>query len=677
MNRPQDPEAVNAAGGSISEPGSVLRHRWFVLACLALLLLAIGACWSTVFPGNFHLDDLPNIAKNSHLWRWLEKKEPLVNLLLGSPAKFRPLAYLTFAWNAAPGKLNPAVYLKTNIALHMAAAVSVFLFYSAFLGIHFRKWSLELRRGVSLMGASLWALNPLQTAAVSYSVQRMTVMAALFSVIALWGWLKWRETGGRGWPLLILVSFTLGMGSKEITATVPLVILLYEWLYRSDLPRRAVHWVVIAIMVALPAAIYALYIQRSAGNAPSLEILPNRDFNSLERIYTQGRVLWHYVSLWTLPLPDRLILDYSTEVSRSLVSPPVTLAAWSAWAGLVAYLISKRRTFTAVTFAVLSYLAFNSVESSFLNLALVFQHRLYLPSVALAGLAAGGLGYLVHNGKLKPAQALIPWSLALACFAPVTLMRNREWSSAETLLRADIERNPDSARPYFNLAKRMGDKGNPEERLDLLTKAVDKGYGNDACLEITEVEIQEVLFARADALFEECEKKFPPNTDLYLNWGAMNKKAKNYEKAESIYQKALVLSPDNVAVMSNLASAKIGEQKFEEALEILEQAHALSPKNSTVYINKMVALARLGRGEDAYRTMEELELATGRTENDKTFRTLIEVNLKKAQAKSPDGTKKTSPGPNTKKAGQAGDSKAEQKALKELKALQKKLSTGR
>lgn len=602
MNRPQDPEAVNGGTGAISESGSSPEgRRWIIPAGIIALVIAITVCWTPVLPGAFHLDDLPNLVKNKHLKTWVEKNRGLQKFVWDSPAKFRPLPYLTFALDAKGQtfkKLSAEPFVKTNIVLHILATIMAFTLLRAFFRLHAAGWSESLRDASALLGTALWALNPVQTAAVSYPVQRMAVMAALFSFICLWAWLRWRESGKWYFMPVVVAAFAAGLLSKEITATVPAVILVYEWAFRRETRMSILNWAVIALMVAGSVVLYSLYLNVSGAHRPMLtEQFHNRDFNSLERMLTQGRVLWHYVSLWTLPLLQRLHLEYTIETSRNLFAPVTTALSWAAWIAAAVWAGMNRRTRPWMFMVVAGFLAFSAVESSFLNLAVAFQHRLYLPSIILAGGVAAGAGYLIHTGRLQAMVATGIFALVLLGLCAVTTARNGEWSNSIKLLYADIQRTPAGPRSYYNLARKIrGKTADFSLKLTLLEKAYDLGYGIDACMEAASARTagQPALTARGEALFARCEKDLEPTADLYLNWGIFYRFAGDEESARARYQKGLELEPDNPRLLGNMGSSFYRSGNLDEARRLLTRALEINPKNPSNNLNMAFVLYNVG-----------------------------------------------------------------------------------
>ena len=201
----------------------------------------------------------------------------------------------------------------------------------------------------------------------------------------------------------------------------------------------------------------------------------HRHFNGLERLMTQSRVVWHYVSLLLWPDADRLQLDYDFAVSRSLLDPPTTLLAIVALAALAVAAVAGLRRLTWPAFGWLFFLLALSVESSFIMLEMVFEHRVYLPAALLVpalvapvygamrtprGQRALGLGVIALAG-------LLTWQ---------TLERNRQWSDFGGFWAADLERGASASRASINAANRYLRQGAPAKAVEILDRLEDPSY---------------------------------------------------------------------------------------------------------------------------------------------------------------------------------------------------------
>jgi len=169
---------------------------------------------------------------------------------------------LAVNWYA--GAANPFGYHVFNMAIHLFAAFFLYLvctrlFQTPRLA---GTYSADQAGFVSLLAALLWALNPIQTQAVTYVIQRMAAMCSMFFILAVYFYLNGRMTAGGPkksfYFVYCLLSFTAAFLSKENAATLPLALLLVEAAFFQDLTRKGTRVFFLVLSLAVVAAGVAL-----------------------------------------------------------------------------------------------------------------------------------------------------------------------------------------------------------------------------------------------------------------------------------------------------------------------------------------------------------------------------------------------------------------------------------
>ncbi|MCP4693868.1 MAG: hypothetical protein GY859_37885, partial [Desulfobacterales bacterium] len=197
--------------------------------------------------------------------------------------------------------------------------------------------------------ALIWLVHPIQTQSVSYIVQRMNSMAAMFYLLSILLYAKGRTAQTRGGaapgrgvmhPGVFFAgafcAWMLAMGSKEIAASLPFVVLLYEWFFFQDLDPRRLKRGLPLLVGALALLLFALVMYMGAH--PFEKIASGyalREFTLDQRVLTEFRVVIFYISLLIFPHPSRLNLDHDFPLSYSLFDPASTALAIGAVLGLI------------------------------------------------------------------------------------------------------------------------------------------------------------------------------------------------------------------------------------------------------------------------------------------------------------------------------------------------------
>jgi tetratricopeptide (TPR) repeat protein len=539
---------------------------------LLALFIAIAYYPSLDVPLNF--DDFPNIVANPAVHP--QKAADLINALHSPVSTTRPLALFSFAVNYLFGNLDVFGYHLINILLHILNAI---LLYKITAALPHRPNSepdkiktTYAKQALAFWSAALWAMNPVQTQAVTYIVQRMTSMAAFFYLTAIYTFIRWRRKKLSGLTafVLITVCFLLGMASKEIVITLPLALLLLDSLCFSSLRINRLHVIVgIGSLLAL-TGICVFYLRD--GFPDWLIRYPNRSFSPWERIMTEWRVVWHYLSLFSLPLPKRLHLAYDPVVSRGLLQPWTTLAGLCAILSTLILAWRRRNALPACVFAIFFFFLALAVESSFLNLELAFIHRLYLPTAFLV------FALLVCLPSAFLRRGSIVLFLVLALWSFWTITRNAEWTRTDTFWAADLQRGAAPGRAFNNKAAALIDSGNYKEAVDL----IEQGLENAA----TQEEKKGLLYNLGTAffllqkydealpVFQKVASEYEPIRQTYLFIGQCYLLQGKKDKARNLAAELLAVEETRYLgkiLTANLLSA---EGKYTEAEELLKGAMA-------------------------------------------------------------------------------------------------------
>ncbi|HHO47296.1 MAG TPA: hypothetical protein ENN06_02390, partial [Desulfobacteraceae bacterium] len=371
------------------------RHGIF----LAIIIAVLSAAYANSFQGVFAFDDFSNIVDNRFLAKPDFSPAALKNAATREGASHRWIPNLSFAANYALHGRDVAGYHLVNLAVHIATALSLYFLFLATLRSPALRGRITHASEIAFLAALLWAVHPVQTNGVTYIVQRMTSMCALFYISSLLLYVRARLAGTGSPSVFLCYALSLLLGglallSKENAASLPFMILAYEFFFlregntAPDL-RKIVAWSTGALLVLAAVSVAYLGQDLLSAIARGYEA---RDFTMGERLLTQPRVIFLYLGLLALPLPARLNLNHDVAVSHGFFSPPQTFFAVIGLAILAACVFFLYRRNRLLSFGLLWFLATLVIESSVIPLEMVYEHRLYLPSTMLF-LSLTTLGY--------------------------------------------------------------------------------------------------------------------------------------------------------------------------------------------------------------------------------------------------------------------------------------------
>jgi Flp pilus assembly protein TadD len=535
----------------------------------AFLIVAAAAAvtvfaYAGALSGPFVFDDEHNIQRNSHIRIEALSPHALYAAAFQSPIPTRPVANVSFALNFFFNGYNVVGYRLINIVVHILSGFAVYALAAVTLGLAGGLRDARHAPLIAAAAAALWMVHPLHTQSVAYIVQRMTSLATLFFLLSLVCYAHARLCPGPRRRATLLAGCAaaglLALGTKEIAATLPLCIFLYEWFFfRGADPRwlrRNLGWLAAAVVAT--TALGLLYMRTSDPVAYVMQAYAAEgSATATQRLLTQFRVVCLYIGLLLWPSPARLNLDHSFFFSRSLLDPPATLLALVLILGLLAAALLLARRERLAAYAVLWFFGNLVIESSFIRLETVFEHRTYLPSVMPAiALAGWGLGRL----RLRWAAVALPVALAVL-WSAWTWQRCEVWGNAVALWEDCIAKSPGKARPYNNL-------GGTYMRLGRLPEA-----------------IPPLQTAVAIA---------PAYADAWYNLGYALMRAGDLDAGIAATQRLLEIEPENVMAWNNLGIAFLLRGDHAGAVQSLEKTVRLKPDYETAWNNLGVALKSTG-----------------------------------------------------------------------------------
>ena len=221
------------------------------LAAGALVALATAACYLNSFNGPFVFDDVESIVHNPTIHDIGSAVFPPA--AGGATIVGRPILNLSLAVNYVCGGMDVWGYHVFNLAVHVLAVLTLFGIVRRTLMLPSVGERLALAAPyLAAAVALLWAVHPLQTELVTYVVQRAESLMGLFYFLTLYCVIRSSASGAARWSLAAVLSCAMGMATKEVMVTVPLIALLYDRTFLAGSFARALQkrWGLYAGMAA-------------------------------------------------------------------------------------------------------------------------------------------------------------------------------------------------------------------------------------------------------------------------------------------------------------------------------------------------------------------------------------------------------------------------------------------
>jgi Flp pilus assembly protein TadD len=626
----------------LNEQSSLETSRKAIFLAGGILVLAALVAYYKSFSSPFIFDDLPAITENPTLRDFHSALSPPHN---GSGVEGRPLVNLSLAVNYAAGGVEVWGYHAVNLAIHILAGLTLLgIVRRTLLRLGLRRAGPAPNPGASAQRqnfadsstvlafaiALIWTVHPLQTESVTCIIQRTESLMGLFYLVTLYCFIRGTEncrsgftpdTSGKNpdlqsergsflnsafqlfspsvfWMLASVLACALGMATKEVMVSAPLIVLLYDRTFVAGTFREAWRqrgrwhlglfgtWLLLGYMV--------VHMGGSRGDAAGfgLTITP------WNYALTQCQAIVLYLGLAVWPYP--LVLDYGTGVVQhaAAVAPQALVLVL-----LVGATIFMLRYRPALGFVGVWFFAILAPSSSVVPLVAqtMAEHRMYLPLAAVVTLVVLGLYILFGQRGVVACIALALGLMAL------TARRNEDYRSAVAIWSDTVAKCPRNARAHCNLANELLQTGRPEDAMEQAGEALalEPNYPDAYCNLATAL-FRLGRLPEAAEQYENTLRRDPGNARAQYNLGNVLAQEGKVSEAVGHFEQAVRLKPEDVSAHNNLANALFLTGRVPEAIRRYEETLQLKPDFAEAHNNLGNALRRMGRVAEAIAQFEEV-----------------------------------------------------------------------
>ncbi len=503
-----------------------------VLICMGLL--AYGA----TLHSPFLYDDTHAIVESSYIQHLqdFQKSVGIENIFN------RSVLLLTFAVNRELGGLDVFGYHLANILIHILTGVVWYFIVREFLLLE--PSSTHRLNRLPLICASIHLLNPLTVETVTYISSRSSGLATFFYLVAFYIFCRWarprKENLSWAIKFIFLAGISgflfLGIGTKEIVITFPMLAIVYMWFITPPEDRKSLKTKIGVIL--LPLVIYFCYRTIVLGNIFSLNADPVSGATSRYLYFlSQIKVTVHYYAL-KLFLPFNLNFEPDIRLSSGIIDVQLFFALVVLGAGAI---MVFRKKFPVLQFALLWFLITLLPTSSFIPLKqIATEHRTYLPGLGFS-LALGWVFLrALPNRSLAVSLLFIVFSLNFL----LTVNRTLDYRSEIILWQDTVAKSPKKALVHNNLATAYMDA----ERLP-------------------EAERELALTLKLN----------PRQSDAYANLGHIQFRHKYWEKAIEEFDRAIGFGSNKSDTFYFAGLSRIKQGAEAEAIPFLQKAASLQP----------------------------------------------------------------------------------------------------
>lgn len=594
-----------------------------LIAASAVSLLAIIIYSGTInypfmFDDGMYIVNNPDIRDLSNFW---------------PPFGTRYLTLLSFALNFKLGGLNTFGYHAVNIAVHAANAVLVFNLVRLIFRTPLMAGSESIAFNAGLAASVLFAVHPVETQAVTYITQRFASLTALFYLVSVTAFLKWRFSSREGlrakaFYAAALISAVLAQFTKETGFTLPFMIILLEFAFFEGGPRRFIPVIpfllvllIVPIMILAPGPGAAGFVSdwNRAGQIQDLKGL-----SSYIYFLTEQRVILTYLRLLILPVNQNL--DYDYPIAGSVTEPGVLIPLvfnTALFLSAVFFLARSKRKGNgpgvAASFGMLWFFITLSIESSFIPIYdVIFEHRVYLPSVgafiAFSALLFSLTRYLREKAGVKASAGALTVIFLVITGLPLSAAaykRNLVWQDEVSMWSDVAGKSPGKARAHNNLGHAYFTAGRVDEAIGEFGAALKISPLNaEAHYNLGNAYYKKRMLTEAVSEYRKAISIKENYAEAHYNLGNAYKNLGMMDEAISEFKAAVEAEPGKLNARSNLGLAYLSTGRVGEAIVQFKTVIELQPQSPWAHNNLGLAYSDLGRVEEAeyeFRTALEIK----------------------------------------------------------------------
>lgn len=627
------------------------------------LLVVVGTllAYHNSFTGPFIFDDVPAITGNPTIRHLMPIGRVLSLQYQGrNTVEGRPLINLSLAISYAFSGSEVWAYHVLNLLVHILAGLTLLgVVRRTLLQPRLRERFAASADGLAIAVAALWVVHPLQTESVTYVVQRAESIMGLFYLLTLYCFIRAAQSPRPLlWYCLCVAACTLGMSSKEVMVSAPLMVVLYDRAFLSgsfsEAWRRrwpmylalASTWLVLGYLMFMAGS-----VDKAAINAKSKDVV------WWEYLLTQPGVILHYLRLSVWPGP--LCFDYDGwPIVKTWANIPPAILPVMVLLGLSCWAVSVNSVWGFVGAWFFLILA---PSSSFMPTdSPAYEHRMYLPLAAVVVLGVLGVHTLVSR-RFAAVTVLLAIGLGY-----LTWQRNQDYRSEFVIWNDAVVKRPGNPRAHNNLGKILLDAGKVPEAIGHFEEVIRirpghaQAHGNlgsalgrtgklveaveqldlalriqpdlaDAHYNMGRVLLQMGRSPEAIEHYQQAVRLNPSDAEAHCGLGNALLAAGKIPQAVPHWEQAVRIKPDYVEARNNLGAALAQAGRFQEAIEQLDQVLQMTPKDIEVRCNLANVLLASGKLPEAIKRYEQaLQLA--RATNQPQLATEIESRLQQYRA---------------------------------------------
>jgi protein O-mannosyl-transferase len=565
--------------------------------CVLLVAVTLAVFWPVVHCDFLNYDDPDYFTSNPRVLTGLTPGNVVWAFTTGHASNWHPVTWLSLMLDAELFGKGPVGPHLTNLLLHAANTVLLFLLLRRLTAATWR----------SALVAALFALHPLHVESVAWVTERKDVLSAFFGLLSLWAYVRFVEESKVHSPRstvffsLSLLFFALGLMSKPMLVTLPLVMLLLDWwpLGRVTGDRRQVTGVPRLVTEKIPflalsaiSCLVTFIVQQKGGAVAAMTgySLPGRIENAFVSYARYlGKMFWPATLATPYPHPGHwpwwLVL-FGTALFAALCAAAIR------WGRKFPFVPAGWFWFVGMLVPVIGFVQVGDQSMA--------DRYTYLPLIGVFMVLVWGIGEVCLHFRVPKQLLIFLAAIVLAACALRTRDQLGCWQNSGALFSHALSVTKDNYVAENNLGTWLSGRGQIAEAMDCYRQSLKIKPDNvDAIYNLGNTFARLGDWDNAIVDYRRALEITPDQADILNNLGFALAAKQQYAEAITSFNAALKRDPDFADAHNNLATVLFMQHRFDEAGQQYREALRLMPDNPQIYANLGDTLVRLGRIADA------------------------------------------------------------------------------
>jgi protein O-mannosyl-transferase len=618
--KPPEPSPLPDGPDAQARASSARGKVWGI--CLALAGITLVAFGRALFCQFINFDDPDYVYENRVVSRGLTWNS--IRWAFSFHAfNWHPLTWLSHMLDCQIYELHPAEHHATNLALHLAAVILLFLVLRRMTGA---LWQ-------SAFAAAVFAVHPLRVESVAWISERKDVLGGFFFVLTVAAYVRYvRKPSVARYGLTVLL-FALGLMSKPMLVTLPLILLLLDYwpLRRAIPPRKLILEKLPLLALSVGSSIATILAQHKA--IQSIQVYPlgarlgNAAISCIvylrQMVWPNGLAIFYPYPQggfagWEVALAAILVIGATVVVWMQRRARPWLLVGWGWYLIMLLPVIGIVQVGGQAHADRYTYLPQIGICIVVAWLAAEWVQRLRISKQAVGAATAVVVGVLAfctwkQTGYWHDDETL--WPHTIACTTNNEMShynlgfafdKKGEMDQAIAEYREALRIRPNYGEALNNLGLALLQQGKVDEAMEYLQQAYQAGPNRaEPCVNIGSALLRKGRIDEAIARFQEALQLKADNPTAYNNLGDAFLQKGDVASASANYEKTLALDPDYPEANYSLGNILLQNGRIDEAIAYFIKAVHAKPDYAKAYNNLGNALAQKGREKDAIASYEK------------------------------------------------------------------------